>query len=491
MILPYFIIIPLLAAFLITLIAGKKDQWAIALSIIAVLSLLVLSIYAFAGMQGETVTYEMSARPVPIGIVLVQDALSSFMLMMVSIISLTSLLFSVQYIRHLSVDWKYYALFMLLVTGMNGVIATGDLFNLFVFMEIALFSAFALVAYGGRAEEFEASFKYAVMGAASSIIILIGIGVTYSATSTLTIAKIAEELMYTDSRITLWIGGLFMAGFGLKAASMPFHAWLPDAHSSAPAPISTMLSGVLIKALGIYALMRIFFNMLNAPEVYINVFLILGTISILVGVFLAIGQWDFKRLLAYHSISQIGYILLGMGIATPLGILGAVFHLFNHAIFKGLLFYNAGSVEYGLGTRNLQEMGNLSKVMPVTSQTSMIASLSISGIPPFNGFFSKLIIIIAAIQAGLPWFAFFAVVGSILTLASFMKVQKYGFRGETIVQELKNKIGWRMNTAMIILAVLCIATSVFIIPGIREVTLDPVVDVIMQKANYTQMFTGR
>jgi multicomponent Na+:H+ antiporter subunit D len=136
-------------------------------------------------------------------------------------------------------------------------------------------------------------------------------------------------------------------------------------------------------------------------------------------------------------------------------------------------------------------MGNLSKVMPVTSQTSMIASLSISGIPPFNGFFSKLIIIIAAIQAGLPWFAFFAVVGSILTLASFMKVQKYGFRGETIVQELKNKIGWRMNTAMIILAVLCIATSVFIIPGIREVTLDPVVDVIMQKANYTQMFTGR
>lgn len=490
MILPYFVIIPLLAAFLITLIGGKKDQWAIALSIIAIVSLLVLSIYAFAAFQGETITYEMSARAAPIGIVLVVDALSSFMLMMISIISLTSLIFSIQYIRQFGTDWKYYALFMLLVTGMNGVIATGDLFNLFVFMEIALLSAFALVAYGGRAEEFEASFKYAIMGAASSIIILIGIGVTYSATSTLTMSKIAGNLQNADPQISLWIGGLFMVGFGLKAASMPFHAWLPDAHSSAPSPISSMLSGVLIKALGIYALMRIFFNVLNAPEIYINVFLILGTISILAGVFLAIGQWDFKRLLAYHSISQIGYILLGMGIATPLGILGAVFHLFNHAIFKGLLFYNAGSVEYGMGTRNLQDMGNLSKVLPVTSQTSMVASLSISGIPPFNGFFSKLIIIIAAIQAGLPWFAFFAVLGSLLTLASFMKVQRYGFRGETIIKELKYKVGWRMNTAMIILAVLCLLTSVFIVPGIKEVTLDPVVDVIMQKGSYAQIFTG-
>ena len=194
MILPYYIIIPLLAAFLITLIAGKKDNWAIILSFIAVSALLVLSVFSFVVMKDETITYEMSAWKVPYGIVLVQDALTSFMLVMVSLISFTSLIFSIQYIRHISVDWKYYALFMLLVTGMNGVIVTGDLFNLFVFMEIALFSAFALVAYGGRAEEFEASFKYAVMGSVSSVIILIGIAVIYSATSTLTLSKISEAL---------------------------------------------------------------------------------------------------------------------------------------------------------------------------------------------------------------------------------------------------------------------------------------------------------
>jgi multicomponent Na+:H+ antiporter subunit D len=491
MILPYFIIIPLLTAFLITLIAGKKDNWAIVLGFISISSVLILSVFAFVTMMNDTVTYELSAWKIPYGIVLVMDALTSFMLVMVSIISFTSLIFSIQYIRHLSMNWRYYALFMLLITGMNGVIITGDLFNLFVFMEIALFSAFALVAYGSKAEEYEAAFKYAVMGSVSSTIILIGIAVTYSATSTLTMAKIAEAVPGLSKELVFWVGGLFIAGFGLKAAAMPFHTWLPDAHSSAPAPISSMLSGVLIKALGIYVLIRFFFNVLGAPEIFTKIFLVLGTVSIVAGVFLAIGQWDMKRLLAYHSISQIGYIMLGMGIATPLGILGAVFHLLNHAIFKSLLFYNAGSVELAIGTRDLKKMGNLTKILPVTSQTSMIASLSISGIPPFNGFFSKLIIIIAAIQAELPVYAVLAILGSLLTLASFMKVQRYGFRGENLVEQLTNKVGWRMNSAMIILAVLCLLTSLMVVPGIKEVTLDPVVKVISENSQYMQLVLGR
>ncbi|MBD3223795.1 MAG: NADH/ubiquinone/plastoquinone (complex I), partial [Caldithrix sp.] len=459
MIVPYFIIIPLLAAFLIVLIGGKKDDWAIIVSLIAVVALLILSAFSFFAMQTETITYHLSGWDIPYGIVLVQDALATFMLLMVSIIACTSICFSIHYIRHLSQDWKYYALFMLLLVGMNGVILTGDLFNLFVFMEIGLLSAFALVAYGGRAEEFEASFKYAVMGTISSTLVLLGIAVIYSATSTLTMAKIAEILPAKDPVIMFWAGALFLVGFGLKAAVMPFHAWLPDAHSSAPAPISSMLSGVLIKALGVYVLIRIFFNILGAPEIFMQIFLVIGTISIMIGVLLAIGQWDFKRLLAYHSISQIGYILLGMGIATPLGILGAVFHLFNHALFKSLLFYNAGSVEMAMGTRDLRQMGKLHRLMPVTSQSSMIASLSISGIPPFNGFFSKLIIIIAAIEAGLPIYALLAIIGSLLTLASFTKVQRYGFHGEQLIESLKNKVGRGMNLAMVVLALLCVVTS--------------------------------
>jgi multicomponent Na+:H+ antiporter subunit D len=491
MILPYFIIIPLLTAFLIPLVSRRRDTGAVVLSLAAVSSLLVLAGLAFVGLDGKTLVYRMSAWKLPIGIPLVLDALSAFMLTMVGLIALTSLLFSVKYIRGLGRDWRYYALFMILVTGMNGVIITGDLFNLFVFMEIALFAALALVAFGGQAHEFEASFKYAVIASISSSLILLGIAVIYGATSMLGLATIAQSLAAKSPLLVLWTGGLFMAGFGVKTAAMPFHAWLPDAHSSAPSPISAMLSGVLIKTLGVYVLVRLFYNVLGAPPLFLDIFLGLGSVSILAGVLLAVGQWDIKRLLAYHSISQVGYILLGMGLGTTLGLAGAVFHTVNHAVFKSLLFYNAGALETALGTRDLREMGNVSRLLPVTSRTSMIASLSISGIPPFNGFFSKLMIIVAAVQAGHTVLALVAVVGSLLTLASFMKVQRYGLRGGKPVEKLVGEVDGAMNAAMVILAALCLATSLLVVPAIREATLDPVVKVIMDKTQYALTVLGK
>lgn len=491
MILPYFVIIPLFAAFLIPLVSKRTDGRAAFLSLVSVFSLVLLSGYAFFVRSGETLVYRMSAWKLPIGINLVQDALSSFMLVMVSLIALTSLVYSVKYIRRFGRDWRYYSLFMILVAGMNGVIVTGDLFNLFVFMEIALLAALALVAYGGRAHEFEASFKYAVMASISASLILLGIAIVYGATSSLGLATISLSLARQSPLLVLWVGGLFLAGFGLKAAIMPFHAWLPDAHSSAPAPISAMLSGVLIKTLGVYVLIRLFYNVLGAPRLFLQLFLGLGSVSILLGVLLAVGQWDIKRLLAYSSISQIGYILLAMGLDSTLGMAGAVYHMINHAIFKSLLFYNAGALETALGTRDLREMGNVSKLLPVTSGTSMIASLSIAGIPPFNGFFSKLVIIIAAVQAGRPVFALVAVVGSLLTLAAFMKVQRFGLRGGRPVEKLVGVVDGGMKTAMVILAALCLVTSLLIIPGIRKMTIDPVVKVIMDKTDQAQVVLGK
>jgi multicomponent Na+:H+ antiporter subunit D len=491
MILPYFVIIPLLAAFLILLVSGKKDTWAIGLSLAAAASLLVLSVLAFVRMNGQTIVYRVGGWKLPIGINLVLDSLSALLLLTVSLIAFTSLLYSIRYIRHLGRDWKYYALFMILVTGMNGVLVTGDLFNLFVFMEIALLAALALVAYGGRSHEFEASFKYAIMASASASLILIGIAVVYSSTSSLALATIAQSLAAKSPVIVLWVGGLFLAGFGLKAAVMPFHAWLPDAHSSAPAPVSAMLSGVLIKTLGVYVLARIFYNVMGAPPFFLQAFLVLGTVSIILGNTLAVGQWDIKRLLAYSSIGQVGYILLALGLNTTLGLVGALYHLVNHAVFKSLLFYNAGALESALGTRDLRRMGNVSRLLPVTSGSSMVASLSISGIPPFNGFFSKLIIIIAALQAGLPGYALAAVVGSLLTLAAFLKVQRYGVRGESRVEKLTGPVDWGMKAAMIILAVLCLATSLLVIPGVRQIILDPVVKVLMDKTGYILAVMGK
>lgn len=266
------------------------------------------------------------------------------------------------------------------------------------------------------------------MGSIASSFIFLGIAFLYGFTSTLNMADMARVLSFKqNSYVVPFVGVLFLMGFGLKAALVPFHAWLADAHPSAPASISAMLSGILIKTLGVYALIRIFFNIIGSTYGYLNILMFLGALSLLVAVVLALSQWDLKRLLAYHSISQIGYVILGIGLGTPLGILGGLFHLFNHSVFKSLLFLNSGAIDYACGTRNLKETGGLNKVMPMTSATNLIASMSIAGIPPFNGFFSKLLIIIACIQAGHIGYAFCAVIGSILTLASFMKVQKFAF----------------------------------------------------------------
>ena len=412
------------------------------------------------------------------------------MLITISVIALASLVYSIDYMTRYTDVWKYYALFMLMLAGMNGFVITGDFFNLFVFMEIALIAAYALVGYGCEAEELEAAFKYTVMGSLTSTLILFAIGILYALTSTLNMANIGQSITAYNGFTLYFVYGLLLVGFGLKAAIIPFHAWLPDAHPSAPAPISAMLSGVLIKTLGIYALIRVFYHVFPISSMVLNVFAILGAITLLVGVLMAKLQFDFKRLLAFHSVSQIGYIVLGLGLGTPLGILGAVFHLLNHGIFKSLLFLNAGSIEYALGTRDLREMGGLNKQLKPTAVTSMIASLSISGIPPFNGFFSKLVIILAAIQAKQPVYAVIAGLGSILTLASFLKVQRYAFYGEQKGHPPKCKIPFTLNSSMIFLAVLCLLSAALILPGIKEFTLDKVVETIQDRQTYINIING-
>lgn len=219
----------------------------------------------------------------------------------------------------------------------------------------------------------------------------------------------------------------------------------------------------------------------------------IGILSMVVGVLLAIGQWDFKRLLAYHSISQVGYIILGISLGTPLGILGGIFHLVNHSVFKSLLFLNSGAVEYATGTRDLHKLGGLRQKMPVTAATSLIASMSIAGIPPFNGFWSKLIIVTACIQASHYWSAGWAVFASIITLASFLKIQKYVFFGQPspeIAQSEIKEVPASMLIPMIFLAVLCVLMGLLLLPQVKDIFLTPAVDVLLGAADYGKYVLG-
>lgn len=488
---PLVIIIPLAAAFLTSFMGRFIRRSSEVIIFVSSLLLLGFSIYGrllLNSVPDKIMVYKIGGWMPPFGICLVLDGLSGFMLITVNLIAFFIAIYSLSYMERYTDKPKFFTLFSLMVCGMNGVIITGDLFNLFVFLEIASIASYALVAFGTEAEELEASFKYAVMGSMASIFIFTGIAFLYGFTSTLNMADMASALSYKQGLwVVPFVTVLFIAGFGLKAAMIPFHAWLPDAHSSAPASISAMLSGILIKTLGIYSLARVFFNIIGATQGFLAILMFLGGISIVVAVVLALSQWDFKRLLAYHSISQIGYVILGIGIGTPLGLFGALFHLFNHSVFKSLLFLNAGAVEYTSGTRDLKETGGIGKLMPVTAKTNLIASMSIAGIPPFNGFFSKAIIIIACIQKGNFGYALCAVIGSILTLASFMKVRKFVFLGE-VKDKLKNikEAPFAMLFSMVCLALICVAGGLMLIPSGRFFIKDAA-DVLVKGTSYADI----
>lgn len=490
--LPFFVIVPLGAAFLVSLFGKRIRNFGDILANLAALVLLVLSLYSVQLVNTHKIlVYKVGGWMPPIGICMVLDGLTSFMLVTVNLVSFLVTIYSLSYMKRYTDGHRFYTLFMLLVAGMNGIIVTGDMFNLFVFLEIASIASYALVAFGTEAEELEASFKYAVMGSVASSFVLLAIALLYSYTSTLNMADIALVLSQKGRGMLVnLVAILFLAGFGLKAALMPFHAWLPDAHPSAPAPISAMLSGVFIKVLGVYALCRVFFNILGVWSAISFTLITLSLVSMAVGAFLAIAQSDIKRMFAYSSISQIGYIVFAFGIGSPLAILGGLFHLFNHAIFKSLLFLNSGSIEYSTGTRDLKRLGGLNSQLPVTGYTGLMGAMSISGIPPLAGFWSKLIIIIAAIQAGYFLSSLVAILVSIVTLAYYLKFLRFTFFGKA--DKIKGQVKeapWPMRLAMIILAVICVIAGFLLIPAFKPF-LQSAADVLLSGRGYQSAVFG-
>jgi len=466
----------------ITLILSKAS--ARLADITAFITTLATAVLSFGLIGQSSNVYWMGNWFPPFGITLVYDGLTGLMLLIINVIAFLTIIYSLSYMEKYTAKPKFYALFLLMLAGMNGVVLTGDLFNLFVFLEIASIASYALVGFGVEHKELEASFKYLILGSVASTMILLGIALTYSMTGSLNMADIASTLSAMPAKTTMaFAAGVFIMGFALKAGLVPFHAWLPDAHPSAPAPISAMLSGVLIKALGVYAMVRVMFNVLGAAPAFQEIMMVLGAISMVIGGLLAVGQWDMKRMFAYSSISQIGYIFVALGLGTDLGILAGLFHLMNHSVFKSLLFLSTGSIEHATGTKNLRKLGGLSQKMPVTSTTTAIGALSISGVPPFNGFFSKLLIIIACIAAG-RWFLGILAAGvSVVTLIYFLKAMRFSLFGElpTALAKIK-EIPFPMAFSVITLAVICLGTGIaYLIAGstFTGIFLRPATDALM------------
>jgi len=495
---PLFVVVPLGAAFVVVILAHVRGLKALTplLAVAAVAFNFVAALVMLGGDPGRLslLVGEWGLNGTPLGIEMVCDGLTRLMLVTINLIALASIAFARSYMRRFTSVWMFEALFLLMTGAMNGVVLAGDLFNMYVFIEVAAIASYALVGFGCETEELEAAFKYLVLGTVGSALILLGVTVLYSLTGHLNMARVAERLPVVGATgpAALLAAVFLLAGLALKAAMVPFHAWLPDAHPSAPAPISAMLSGVLIKAAGVYALARIVFNVLGPNPQFAMILIALGALSMVVGVFLAVGQWDFKRLLAYHSISQMGYVVLALGVAAEwaptdraiaaLCLFGGLFHLFNHAAFKGLLFLSSGSIEQQAGTRQLKDMGGLTRTMPLTSFCCRIGALSIAGVPPFNGFFSKLIIIIALVLAGHPVLAGLAVLVALMTLLSFVKVQRYALEGEPAGgAKAAREAPAPMLAAMLALAAVCVVSGLAMVL-LRDQLFGPASDALLAGA---------
>lgn len=358
-------------------------------------------------------------------------ALSLIIIFCVGFVALVSVLIAIRTVKKRKTS--YVNLLMTLILGMNGMIIVTDLFSLYVFLEIAGISSFVLIALFQTETGLEGAFKYLVMSALASIFILSGLSLVFMQTGSLQYSAVGASALFSQAGskpvLSYLALILLISGFAVKTGAVPFHSWLPDAHQSANTAVSVLLSGIVIKVAGIYGFIVLVDLFQGVPAIK-PALAAMGTVSIITGALLALRQDHFKRIVAYSSVSQMGYILLGVSTGSTLGLLGAVVHIFNHATFKSTLFSNAAALHEQTGTLDINEMGGLQSRMPVTGFSSIAAFLSTAGIPPFAGFWSKLLIIMALWNDNSRGFAGVALFSSILTAAYFLRMQKKVFFGK-------------------------------------------------------------
>jgi len=393
---------------------------------------------------------------------LAMDPLSSLLLLSIGIVAFVTLLAGNSLITETAQRNNFINLLMVAVTGMNATCLAADLFSVYVFMEIVAVSSFVLISIQKDRLALEGAFKYMIMSSVATVLMLTSIALIILTCGDTDFGVIVSGLAgQSGNPLAKLAIGLFLCGLFIKSGLVPFHGWLPDAYSAASSPVSILLAGIITKITGVYVLMRLVISVFGANPVIQNLLMFVGTVSIIFGALAALTQHDFKRMLAYSSISQIGYIILGLGCGTPLGLAGAAFHFFNHAIFKSLLFVNAAAVEKQAGTVHMDNMGGLSARMPLTGTTSVIALLSTAGIPPLAGFWSKLIIIMALWSAGKFTYAYIAVIFSVVTLAYFLSMQRRVFFGKLqLGLESVKEAGLGITIASVLLATITVAVGI-------------------------------
>ena len=415
------VVIPIIAA-PITLLLPKgraPHLWASAFSWIT----FAACIWLFTEVSANgTISYFLGDWAPPIGIEYRIDLANALVLLLVSGIAALTFPFAYRSVQ-LEIDERqssqFYGALLICMTGLLGVTITGDAFNVFVFLEISSLSAYALIAMGARRDRraLTAAFNYLVMGTIGATFFVIGIGLLYQATGTLNLADLADRLIGQDNRMVQAGFAFILVGMGLKLAMFPMHLWLPNAYTYAPSAVTAFMAATATKV-AVYVLIRFFFSVFNFDFDFIGaaftyILLPLGLIGMFAASLVAVFQDDVKRMLAYSSVAQIGYMLLGLSFATVGGLTATLVHMFNHALMKGALFMAVACVVLRAGSSSIKAFAGLSKRMPVTTWAFILSGLSLIGVPLTVGFVSKWYLLEAAFSVG-HWYAGFLIVASSL-----------------------------------------------------------------------------
>jgi proton-translocating NADH-quinone oxidoreductase chain N len=404
------------------------------------------------------------------------DALSIFMAAIFLGLGLAVAVYSVAYVENSGRTPFYYTLLLTLICGMVGIVFAGDLLTLYVFWELMSISSYALVAfYREEGASVEAGFKFLVMSAAGSATALFGISFLYGMTGTLNFEALTTAFTGA-ANVWIYIAAVFVfLGFGVKTAVFPLHTWLPDAYTAAPAPVSAILAGIVIGP-GVFAIAKVFFTaFLSIQNGWAPVFIALSIITMFVGNITALMQTNLKRMLAYSSIGQVGYMLIGLAVGSQMGLTGTFLQFFNHALMKGSAFLCAGAIIYRLGTGELSEMQGVGHKMPLTATALVISVIALVGLPPLNGFPGELTLFSSTVEANIIWLGIALIINSVISAGFYIRIIY------TLIQPVvSEKIGQLKEAPLLMLIPIIALTGLIVVFGVWP---GPLVNFAQQAAN--------
>jgi multicomponent Na+:H+ antiporter subunit D len=388
---------------------------------------LLLSVVAREGIQ----VTQASDWPAPFGISLVADLFSAIMVLMAGTMGLIVVVYSLVSMDREREHFGYYPLLQFLLMGVCGAFLTGDIFNLYVWYEVMLIASFVLLTLGGEPAQLEGGIKYVTLNLMASALFLAAVGILYGTVGTLNMADVARQLHQVEgSTLATALAVLFLVAFGIKSALFPLFFWLPAAYHTPPISVTVIFSGLLTKV-GVYSLIRVFTLIFTEDTGFTHtVILIIAGFTMVTGVLGAVAQYEMRRLLSFHIISQIGYLLMGLGLFTPLSLAAAIFFMVHVILAKSALFLVGGVLHHISGTYDLKKLGGFYRVSPVLATLFLIPALSLAGIPPLSGFWAKLVLVRAGLELGQYVIVAAALGVSILTLFSMIKIWSEAFLKE-------------------------------------------------------------